>query len=87
MNLNLLCCVSNDLIRFVLGLWSACVNGPLTLVLNTMRWRASLDQHLADIGRNRIAFCPGPVIEPDLYWPVLFRATYQSGYFRDLYVL
>jgi len=41
------------------------------------------NQLLADMGRKRIAFCPGPVFGPGLYCPVLFSATYQSEYFRD----
>lgn len=42
------------------------------------------DQLLVDIGRKRMAFCPGPVLEPSLNWPFRFSATYQSWYFLDL---
>ncbi|TNN32787.1 hypothetical protein EYF80_057052 [Liparis tanakae] len=35
------------------------------------------------MGRNRMAFWPGPVLLPDLYWPVLLSATYMLGYFLE----
>ncbi|OBS76160.1 hypothetical protein A6R68_17388, partial [Neotoma lepida] len=47
---------------------------------------SKVNQLLADIGRNSMAFCPGPVLDPSLYCPVRFSATYQLEYFRDRYV-
>jgi hypothetical protein len=44
---------------------------------------SKVSQLLADIGRNSMAFCPGPVLDPSLYCPVRFSATYQLEYFRD----
>lgn len=40
-------------------------------------------QLLADMGRKRMAFWPGPVRGPSLYWPVRLSATYQPEYLRE----